>query len=228
MKKTIASVMPGLALLTVMFMVTPVRALPPPAQQCPDTCIDGTCSNNADVTCTTDVQCVGAAVAAACPCDTATNHGQHQRCVVHLRNQLRRQGCPVTSIARCSARSTCGKPGRVLCCSVTGTGTCDTQTDGSLACSNDSTKTCTTDADCTTLSGPRLKRTAAACTDRGGYSSGTGSICAGCQPPVACCVPSSTVGQPGTCEILTDADCAAANGTASAGAAPTCTGVTCP
>ena len=90
----------------------------------------------------TDAAAVAVAVAQACPCDGQTdtaagqvipwkNHGQHQRCVVHMRNQLRKQGCPTANIASCAARSTCGKPNRVLCCRVT-TGTCDSMS----ACSN--------------------------------------------------------------------------------------------
>ncbi len=210
----------------LMWVAVPARA----QQTCPDTCsTSGTCSNNPLVSCTSDAKCVAADIESQCPCDTASNHGQHQSCVVHLRNTLRRLNCPIAGIASCSARSTCGKPGRVLCCKITGSGTCTITTPGTPGtCSNDATVSCTADADCTVLSGPRITRDAATCTANGGYVSGTGSICAGCQAPIACCVPSTTPGVAGTCEILTAADCAAASGTSTPGAAPTCTGVTCP
>lgn len=165
--------------------------------------------------CPTDV---GAALAAACPCSGPANggvwknHGQHQKCVVHFRNDLRKHQCLTAAsqrtIASCSARSTCGKPGAVLCCTITGTGTCDTQADLSLKCSNDTTVACTTAADCTTTSTPRVRRTATACTTRGGYVSGEGSVCEDCTPPVACCLTA------GGCQVLTAADCSAV-GTAS-------------
>jgi hypothetical protein len=166
-------------------------------------------------------------IAAACPCEgpgngngSWKNHGQHQKCVVQLRNELRRDGCLTAEtqrmIARCAARSTCGKEGAVICCHITGTGTCIGATDTTPGtCSNDAEISCVTDADCTTLSTPKVKRAAENCTERGGFVSGTGSVCAGCAAPVACCVA-------GACSVVTAADCAAAGGTSTAGAAPTC------
>jgi hypothetical protein len=212
-------------LLSIALFGAPAVAQP----QCPDTCSGGTCTNNANVKCSTDATCVAAAIDAACPCGTASNHGQHQSCVVHLRNTLRKEGCPSDGVAPCAARSTCGKPSAVLCCRVTSTGSC-TIPAGSTSgtCSNNAAMACSTEADCTVLSGPKVAHDAAMCTARGGYSSGTGSVCAGCQPPVACCVPSSPAGQPGSCEVVSAADCASAGGTSTAGAAPTCTGVSCP
>jgi hypothetical protein len=213
MKRTLGAVILGVSILIVPFMVASARAA------CPSD--------------------VGAALDAACPCSAPAqggawkNHGQYQSCVVRFRNDLRRQGCltPATqrTIASCSARSTCGKANAVLCCRVAGTGTC-TIPSGSTSgtCSNDATVTCSTNADCTVLSRPRVMRDATACTTHAGYSSGTGSVCAGCQQPVACCVPSSTAGQPSTCKVLTASDCVAANGSSTTGAAPTCAGVTCP
>lgn len=212
MKRIFGVVILGLSILTVPFMVASARAA------CPSD--------------------VGAALDAACPCSGPTqggtwkNHGQHQSCVVRFRNALRRQGCltPDTqkTIASCSARSTCGKANAVLCCKVAGTGTCTIPTGSTIGtCSNNSAVTCSTDADCTVLSGPRVAHDAAGCTANGGYSSGTGSVCSGCATPVACCVPSSPAGQPGTCEILTASDCTAAGGTTPTAGA-TCAGVTCP
>jgi hypothetical protein len=210
---------------SVMLFGVVVRAQP----KCPDTCSNGTCTNDATVQCSADATCVAADIDAACPCDGASNHGQHQSCVVHLRNTLRKDGCPTDGIAPCAARSTCGKPSAVLCCQVTGTGTCTIPVGStSGTCSDNAAITCSTDADCTVLKGPKVAHDAAACTARGGYSSGTGSVCAGCQLPVACCVPSSTVGQPGSCEVLSASDCTAAGGTTTPGAAPTCSGSACP
>lgn len=140
---------------------------------------------------------VGAAVAATCPCDGIQgvpwrNHGKYQSCVVRLRNALNKQGCPpeaLKTIARCAAKSTCGKAGFVLCCADSSVGTCSDTTpgDGSKdgTCSNDATIACDTNADCT-VGVPHIKRSATVCTDRPGYYvSGTGSVCAGCQPPAA-------------------------------------------
>ncbi len=222
--------------LSAAIMAVSAWAQQPPPPQCPDVCVlnmmtgSGTCSNDSTLSCKSDAPCVAAAIEAACPCSTASNHGQHQSCVVHLRNQLRGQGCSTATIASCSARSTCGKPGRVLCCRVTSTGTCNGATmTAPGTCSNSPTTapvTCTSNADCTVLSGPHISRDAAACTDRGGYSSGTGSVCAGCQPPVACCIP-TTSGNPETCAILTASDCSAQMGTSPAGSVPDCSSVSC-
>ena len=95
MRQFVGSVVVGLSVVAITFSVHPVRA------QCPDTCdtTSGTCTNDSTVTCTSDAKCVGAAVESACPCDGFKNHGQHQKCVVHLRNQLRGDGFPVQDIA---------------------------------------------------------------------------------------------------------------------------------
>jgi hypothetical protein len=176
-----------------------------------------------------------AAIAATCPCEGQgngngnggwKNHGKYQSCVVRFRNDLRREGCLTAdtqrTIARCAARSTCGKEGAVVCCHVTGTGTCTGATATTPGtCSNDATESCMTDADCTTLSVPRIKRHAENCTEPGGYVSGTGSVCAGCAAPVACCLA-------GGCQILTNAACTAQGGTTTPGAAPVCDPSPCP
>jgi hypothetical protein len=139
----------------------------------------------------------GAALAAACPCggDAAgspwKNHGQYVSCVVRFRNDLRKRGCLDTAtqrtIARCAARSTCGKEGAVLCCVYDTSGTCDDALpgDGTAAgvCSNDAATICDTDTDCITARGPKLKRREETCTNRGGTVVGTGSVCSGCPIP---------------------------------------------
>ena len=72
-------------------------------------------------TCPPDVV---AAVDAACPCaGNWKTHGAYVSCVGHERNALRKAGCltagvPKKSLVRCAARSTCGKPGAVVCCPV--------------------------------------------------------------------------------------------------------------
>jgi hypothetical protein len=181
----------------------------------------------------------GAALAAACPCAGKAdpqgnvtawkNHGQFVSCIVRFRNDLRRRGClnaqTQRTIASCAARSTCGKANAVLCCKVTSAGPCNGDPmpgDGTKGgtCSNQATVACDTDADCTVLRGPVVSRDAAMCTAHGGYSSGPGSVCAGCAPPVACCLSTG-------CQVLSAADCSAQMGTPS-GSVPSCASVTCP
>ncbi len=140
---------------------------------------------------------VGAALAAACPCDADghgqswKNHGQYQSCVVHFRNDMRKQGCldgqSQHEIASCSARSTCGKEGAVLCCVYDMSATCNDPVpgDGTMAgvCSSDGTTPCDTATDCITASGPRLSRHEDSCTARGGTAVGGGSVCGTCPMP---------------------------------------------
>ena len=149
------------------------------------------------------VQCppngdVAAVLAAACPCDGAPgsvapwrNHGQYVRCVVHLRNGLRKAGCFSDdsfrrTVTRCAARSTCGKQKTVLCCRYE-RGACKgdpNPADGIAAgeCSNDASRPCNADPDCIT-STVGLARDPAACTNDGGTPVGSGSICSRCPPP---------------------------------------------
>jgi hypothetical protein len=206
MKSTFRILMVGLSVLAATVVARPARA---------------DCALSA-----ADIDAAVAAAVAACPCSGPTsggewrNHGQFQRCAVQSRNQLRRelrrQGCTMPpgarrTIASCAARSTCGKPDAVLCCAVTGTGTCDLQLDSSYKCSNDNAKACITAADCTTTSGPRVRRNATACTNRGGYVSGTGSVCSGCTTPRACCLTT------GECQVLTAEACSAVGAPAASG-----------
>lgn len=141
---------------------------------------------------------VGAAIAAACPCDPAAgggrawkNHGGYVSCVVRFRNDLRRRGClddaAKRTIARCAARSTCGKEGAVLCCVYDTSGTCDDVAPGdgqaTGVCSNDLNHACDTATDCITAEGPRVSRRADRCTARGGTPVGGGSVCSACPIP---------------------------------------------
>lgn len=150
------------------------------------------------VTCPTDGN-VGAALATACPCEGKIvdstnvvqpwrNHGQYVSCVVRYRNALRKAGCFTDdsvrrSVARCAARSTCGKDS-VLCCSYE-LGTCSDPDQVDPAplgtCSNDGAA-CNVAADCT-RSHARISRTADACVADGGTAVGSGSVCEPCPPP---------------------------------------------
>jgi len=129
---------------------------------------------------------VGAALAERCPCDGQKNHGQYVSCVVHFRNALRKADClgveERRSIARCAARSTCGKLDAVLCCTST-TGTCSDPTPGdgmaTGVCSNDRALACDAAADCTETRA-RLARDEATCTQGGGTAAGQGSVCGAC------------------------------------------------
>ena len=136
---------------------------------------------------------VAATLGAECPCPADKNnqswgnHGQYVSCVVRLRNDLRREGCldaeAKRTIARCAARSTCGKDGAVLCCVYDTSGVCsDLVVDGNPTgtCSNDAEIVCDTNTDCITSTGPKVKRHEENCTLRGGTVVGTGSVCAGC------------------------------------------------
>jgi hypothetical protein len=146
-------------------------------------------------TCPADV---GAALAAACPCAADANaqawknHGQYVSCVVRFRNGLRRiAGCldatAQRTIARCDARSTCGKEGAVLCCVYDTSGTCSDLLPGDSikagVCSNAATVVCDTATDCITATGPRVARHADSCTEKGGTVVGGGSVCSACPIP---------------------------------------------
>ncbi len=126
--------------------------------------------------CPTDGSCptdVGACLAESCPCaadhgaHTWKNHGQYVKCVVHLRNDLRKAGCldkaAKTTIAKCAAKSTCGKEGFTLCCFYNVTCSDTNQTDGiaSGVCSTDGTTACNTALDCVSCSDPTPDGTAA-------------------------------------------------------------------
>ena len=130
---------------------------------------------------------VAAAIGAACPCSADkngqswANHGRYVSCVVRFRNDLRRDGCldaeAKRTIARCAARSTCGKDGAVLCCVYDTSGVCDLTVG---FCSNDAAIACLTNTDCITSTGPKVKRHEETCTLHGGTVVGTGSVCSGC------------------------------------------------
>jgi hypothetical protein len=145
------------------------------------------------ITCPTDV---AVALAETCPCDGKMmpnaevqpwkNHGQYVSCMVRFRNALRKAGCLTAdekrTIARCAAKSTCGKSDTFLCCtSELGTCTGDPMPGDMTAggtCSNDALVMCDLDADCTKVSGA-LTKDADACV-AGGGTAVSGSLCTGC------------------------------------------------
>jgi hypothetical protein len=117
------------------------------------------------------------------------NHGQFVSCTVRFRNDLRKAGClsadQKRTIARCAAKSSCGKTDTALCC-MANVGTCmgDPMPGDTLAvgtCSNDALVVCDVDVDCTKLTGT-LTKDPAGCEAAGG-TVGTGSICSGCVLP---------------------------------------------
>jgi hypothetical protein len=149
------------------------------------------------VTCPADVV---VAMAERCPCDGTVlpdlsvqswkNHGQYVSCVVRYRNALRKADCFTDdslrrTLARCAARSTCGKTTRVRCCTYE-PGTCNDPTPGDLiaegTCSNDAALVCDADAECTSSSA-HLARDAEACTADGGVIVEGGSVCEPCPLP---------------------------------------------
>ena len=179
----------GVALLAASASVVSAKKPPAPGGSCPPD--------------------VGAALAAACPCDASSggqawkNHGGYVSCVVHFRNDLRKAGClddtGKTTIARCAARSTCGKPNTVLCCfyNLSNTcvpGSCTDVPPSTACCSNDSTAPCATDTDCITASGPRLKSSADNCIAQGGTPVGGGSVCSTCPSPSPAASPGPSPG----------------------------------
>jgi len=151
----------------------------------------------APVTCPADV---GAAIAEVCPCEGKLmpdlsvrpwkNHGQYVSCVVRYRNALRKADCFEDdayrrTLARCAARSTCGKVTKVRCCTYE-PGTCNDPVPGDLVaggtCTPDVTLPCDVDADCTP-STAALRGDAEACVSDGGVVVEGGSVCEPCPPP---------------------------------------------
>jgi hypothetical protein len=122
---------------------------------------------------------LAAAIAERCPCDGAKNHGQYVACLVRLGNALGKAGClgdAELAAFRCAARSTCGKPAAVVCCTAA-TGVCNDH-----LCGEDGGLPCDTDADCTTLRA-RYARDERTCAAAGGVSAGPGSVCDACTLP---------------------------------------------
>lgn len=82
----------------------------------------------------TDVANARAAVAANCNCAGATNHGDYVSCAAEQANAtLVNKSCR-GAVKRCAAKSTCGKPGFVTCCTTNSKGAskCKTKSDPAL------------------------------------------------------------------------------------------------
>ena len=144
-----------------------VSAAPARPVPCPDVILPGGA-------CPADV---GAAVAQCCPCEGNRNHGSYVSCVAHATNALRAAGCldkeARTSLKRCAARSTCGKPeGSVTCCKSV-----PTDCEGGLC--EDGVTVCLVAEDCPAKTRCSIKRDAPTCEAQGGVA-GTGSCCNAC------------------------------------------------
>jgi hypothetical protein len=124
---------------------------------------------------------VQATIAAECPCETSDNHGRYVSCVAQVVRRLAAQGTiPINcrgKITKCSARSTCGKPGFVTCRIPTDECVIETgQPTGT--CLDDPTLTCVTDLDCGARC--KVKSSVERCEARGGTVGTATSCCPGC------------------------------------------------
>lgn len=79
-----------------------------------------------------------AAIAAACDCARAPSHGAYVRCAADVARQRLREGTLSRAcrarVRRCASRSTCGRPGAVVCCHVGAAGARCTITNGVASC----------------------------------------------------------------------------------------------
>ena len=88
---------------------------------------------------------IRASIASACPCTTATNHGQYVSCVNRQVRQAVASGALPTNckgaVTRCAARSTCGKKSGFVTCTECQPGTCTNGfcDDGTTACTSSTT-----------------------------------------------------------------------------------------
>jgi len=137
-------------------------------------------------------RCAAQSALADCPCDlgvpggtaAATNHGQYVSCVAHAVNGLAKGKSIANNckgkIRRCAARSTCGKPGAVVCL-IPRLGTCDAT---SGTCVENSALLCTTDADCVLETRCKIKRSEDLCVAKGGaVNPAATNCCADCGTP---------------------------------------------
>src|SRR5262249_37443684 len=72
----------------------------------------------AQVDCDAERCAAQAQIDAACPCDQATNHGEHVRCVAAQVKSLVSKECR-GKVVRCAAKSTCGKKDGFVACERT-------------------------------------------------------------------------------------------------------------
>ena len=129
---------------------------------------------------------VQATIAADCPCEGAENHGRYVSCVAHVVRRLAAQGdIPINckgKITKCSARSTCGKPGFVTCLIPTSECIIETGALTGVCADSDNDNTtvtiCTTDVDCGAKC--KVKSSIERCETRGGTVGTATSCCATC------------------------------------------------
>ena len=156
-----------------------------------------------------DIAAARAAVAANCDCAAMATHGAYVRCAsdqidaVLVNRSCRRE------VRRCISRSTCGRPDAVTCCR---------EKAGRTKC--------------------KIARSAAACEAKGGTAGSCASCCDACPAPGSgescpaittstvtsttttvttaesgyCCLRTETCGPFNSCQKMTSAECAAANG----------------
>jgi hypothetical protein len=127
----------------------------------------------------------------ACPCpsDNSSNHGRYVSCVAHAVNAFVASDPTIPrnckgKVVRCAARSTCGKPGFVVCNIPVVFGTCDLSsgTPGTCSLGTSTTGTCLADTDCVVESTCKIKSSEQRCLDRGGtVDPNSTTCCAACQ-----------------------------------------------
>ncbi len=122
----------------------------------------------------------------SCGCPDAGNHGSYVSCVAHAAKRAASTGTIPTNckgkVTRCAARSTCGKPGFVVC-KIPVYGTCDLTT---ATCSEGTSLladgSCAADTDCLVETKCKIKSSDQRCTDAGGTSDpSSATCCATCQ-----------------------------------------------
>jgi hypothetical protein len=118
------------------------------------------------------------AVATACPCASASNHGQYVRCVAHEAKALAAGGMIGRNcrgrVVRLAAHSVCGRGESVVCLVPTSTCTAN-------VCANDPNSPCMENADCGTQCSVKK---AADCTAASGVASQAPNCAsAGCFSP---------------------------------------------
>jgi len=121
------------------------------------------------------------AAISSCGCPDASNHGRYVSCVAHAVKALASSGAIPKNckgkVVRCAARSTCGKPGFVVC-KIPVYGTCDlatsTCTEGTSVLMDG---TCAADTDCVVKTKCNIKSSEDRCLARGGTPDPTSTTC---------------------------------------------------
>lgn len=125
-----------------------------------------------------------AAIDQNCSCATAGNHGRYVSCVSRQIKRLVAEGTVPTNckgkIARCAARSICGKPGFTTC-QIPTYGTCDLT---SALCTEGTSQlvdgTCAADTDCLVGTRCKISSSPERCAARGGAPGSSPTCCSDC------------------------------------------------